>query len=116
MDSKEANKLKNEVEQHINSIKEDNTIIKIFNIINPVRVEMDKTDIAPVNFFENLVRKRYKDNYRKLCIIDLKDILDWGVRKYDVRQAEVIISALNKIKEIHDKTFWEKLISVFRGS
>ena len=116
MDPKTARTWKKEIEKHISSIKEGNTVIRIFNIIDPVRVEMDSKDFAPINGIENAVRKLHKNNYRKLCIIDLNDILDWNVKKYDEAQAAKIINALEQIKEIHDRTFWEKLIAVFRGS
>ena len=116
MDSKTASKLRKEIEQHINSIKEENTLIRIFNIIDPVRLEMDKTEAAPINGVENLFRKFFRNDYRKLCLIDLKDLLDWHVQKYNAEQAETIIRAFERIKEIHDRTFWEKLIAVFKGS
>ena len=102
MDSKTARTWKKEIEKHINSIKEDNTVIRIFNIIDLIRVEMDCKDFAPINRIENAVRKLYKKNYRKLCIIDLHDILDWRVNKYDEVQTAKILNALEQIKEIHD--------------
>lgn len=116
MDKKTAKYWKSEIKKHFEEINDETTFTRIFNLIDPLRIKLDATDSKHANNGESFVRKLYKNNKRKLCIIDLNDILDWNVTKYDSAQTNEIISILEKIKDINDKNFWEKLIAVFRGS
>ena len=116
MDKKTAKYWKSEIKKHFEKIKDETTLTRIFNLIDPLRIKLDSTDFKYVNSVESFARRYYKNNKRKLCIIDLNDILDWKVTKYNVAQTNEIISILEQIKDINDKNFWEKLIAVFRGS
>ena len=116
MDRKTAKTLKKEVKKHFDSIKDETTIRRIFNEIDPLRKRLDKTDNNIVNAGEEMVRKSFARNYRKQCVLDLYDILDWSVKKYSNEQTRDVTATLERVKNINDRNFWEKLIAVFSGS
>ena len=116
MDIKISKELRKEALEHLDKIKDKATFVKINNILDPLRLSFERKDFIVTNLIERHMRKRYANNYKKLCEINIKDILDINPQKYDVEDTNRIIKAIEEIREITDRTFWEKLLSVFKGS
>lgn len=109
--------LQEEIKTNINAISDKGNINKIFSIIKPLRKKMDKYDNILVNIKDGFIRLKthFLGNKKDKIINDLYDVVE-GFQFYSPDDKNYTINSLNDIAKIKDRSFWDKLISVLRGS
>jgi len=109
--------LQEEIKANINAMRDKGNINKIFSIIKPLRKKMDKYDNFLVNTKDGFIRLKthFLGNKKDKIINDLYDVIE-GSHFYSLDDKNYTINTLNEIAKIKDRSFWEKIISVLRGS
>lgn len=110
--------LEQEIKDNLKSIKDKKNLKKIYEIIKPLRKKMDKYDGILTNIKDWLKRVAttiFNNNYKNHIINDLFDIVE-GYNFYSPEDKQFTLDELQKVANIRDRTFWEKVVSVLRAS
>ena len=110
--------LEQEIKDNIENIKEKRNLKKIYGIIKPLRKKMDKYDKFLTNVKDSLKRIAttfFNNNYKNHIINDLFDVVE-GYNLYSPEDKQYTLVELQKVANIRDRTFWEKVVSVLEAS
>lgn len=94
-------------------IEDENEQQKVIDIL--IKYEKKIEDNRIKNSFQKIFYKSKKDYYSKVDFL-IKDILDG---KWDFNTKQILADMLLELKpnvEKAEKTFWDRLISIFKGS
>jgi translation elongation factor EF-Tu-like GTPase len=121
-----ANELKRQKEEiretllnKIEAINGKENLNKIFDILNNLNENLNCVDGRIPNVVDDILLKLTKDQKNKIkrLITDVLDNFDKsnkdGTPKYTKEQTQAILSAVEEINSICDKSFWEKFLFVF---
>lgn len=107
-------KLEKEIKENVSKLKDQKKLEEIRIIIGPLRRKMDKYDPFLVNVKDGL-KRFFLRGIKKEIINDLFDIVE-GFENYSEEDKRYALRELERIASIHERTFWEKVIDVLRGS
>ena len=121
--SNELKKQKEEIREtlinKIETINDKDNLNKVFDILNNLNESLNCFDGRLPNFIDDILLKWTKDQKNKIkrLITDVLDNFDKtkknGTPIYSKEQIRAIISAVEEINKICDKSFWEKFLTVF---
>ena len=115
---KDIKTLEKEIKNNLEKIKDKDNLNQMFEIISPLRKKMDKYDAFLVNFKDGLKRVGiflFGNKIKNKIINDLFDLVE-GFENYSEEDKKYTLQKLEEIAKIHDRTLWEKIISVLRAS
>ncbi len=110
--------LEQDIKNNLKSIKCKKNLKKIYEIIKLLRKKMDKYDGLLTNIKDGLKRVAttiFNNHYKSHIINDLFDIVE-GYDFYSSEDKQYTLDELQKVANIHDRTFWEKVVSILRAS
>ena len=110
--------LEQEIKDNLENIKEKRNLKKIYGIIKPLRKKMDKYDKFLTNVKDSLKRVAttiFRNHYKNHIINDLFDVVE-GYNFYSPEDKQYTLVELQKIANIRDRTFWEKVVSILEAS
>lgn len=115
---KDIKSLEKEIKENLIKIKDKDNLNKIFEIISPLRKKMDTYDSFLINCKDKFKRVGtfiFGNKIKSQIINNLFDIVE-GFDNYSIEDKQYTLIKLEEIAKIHDRSFWEKIISVLRAS
>ena len=115
---KDIKEIEKEIKNNLDNIKDKDNLKQMYEIISPLRKKMDKYDPFLINFKDGIKRVGtfiFGNKTKAKITNDLFDIVE-GFSNYSIEDKNYTLLKLEEIAKIHDRSFWEKIVSVLRAS